>query len=984
LDLGQRFTYVNQAVLRMAGYTPDEWVGTRLSDHCDQVNFAKMAQAVSDELSKGTEASGVIFEAVMLKKNKEAFPVEIHARVLFDEYGAPLSLQGVTRDITDRKRMEQILRESEEKYRFLVEESFDGLFLMRGTKIVFTNSRLREMLGYGEDELEGRNHWTIYHPDYYEITRSRARARMRGEPVISRYEVKLLRKDGSTLDCELVAKDVHSGGEPGIQAWFRDITDRKKAEEALAESEFLYRTLFEGARDAIMLIDMEQDGTGRIVSANPVAAKIHGYSLDEFMTLRLEDLETPESSKGLPARVETALSGQLVRGELNHRRKDGSVFPVDVSANLYEIRGHQYCIAIDRDISERKSAEDALRESEERFRTVFRTSPDAVIINRLNDGAFIEVNDRFTDLTGLSREEVMGMPSVDTNVWVDLRDRQRVLDGIAQHGKVNNLEARFRMRDGSVKTGLLSATLTSINGEPHLLSIIRDIDDIKRAQEESLRLATAVEQSAETVIITNDEGDVVYVNPAFERTTGYSRQETIGNNTRMLKSGHHDEEFYKHMWNTISRGIAWRGRLVTKKKDGTLFEEDASISPVTDHSGTIVNYVAVKRDISQEVSLQRQLSQAQKMEAIGTLAGGIAHDFNNVLQVVLGYSEIVLEDEALPERYQPDLKKIYDSATRGADLVQRLLTFSRKTESNPQPIDLNLRITELRKMLERTIPKMIDIQLLQDLKLAKINADKTQIDQVLMNLAVNARDAMPEGGKLLFETANVTIDEEYARTNLDAEPGPHVLLTVKDTGMGIDKDTLEHIFEPFYTTKGVGEGSGLGLAMVHGIVKHHGGYIKCYSEPGQGATFKIYFPAMIAEEEQKQTEDVPDPESGTETILVVDDEEYIRDLGSRFLKKAGYEVITASNGKEALDTYQERGHKIALVLLDLMMPEMGGKQCLEELLQLNPSIKVVIASGYAANGPTKDALEAGAKGFVNKPYNMRQVRKVVREILDEE
>jgi two-component system, cell cycle sensor histidine kinase and response regulator CckA len=357
---------------------------------------------------------------------------------------------------------------------------------------------------------------------------------------------------------------------------------------------------------------------------------------------------------------------------------------------------------------------------------------------------------------------------------------------------------------------------------------------------------------------------------------------------------------------------------------------------------------------------------------------------NNVLQVALGYSEILLDDEDLPQRFQADLQKIHESAKRGADLVQRLLTFSRKTEINLEPLDLNVRITELRKMLERTLPKMVDIKLVLDVKLTKINADRTQMDQVLMNLAVNARDAMPDGGKLVFETANVTLDEGYARTHVDAKLGPHVLLIVTDTGSGMDKDTVEHIFEPFYTTKGVGEGTGLGLAMVHGIVKHHGGHIRCYSEPGKGTTFKIYLPALVVDEEERETTERPVPRGGSETILLVDDEDFIRDLGSRILEKAGYKVITASNGKEALEVYHVRGDEISLIVLDLIMPEMGGKQCLEEILKTDPSAKVIIASGFSANGPTKDALAAGSKGFVNKPYDRRQVLEVVRVVLDSE
>ena len=428
----------------------------------------------------------------------------------------------------------------------------------------------------------------------------------------------------------------------------------------------------------------------------------------------------------------------------------------------------------------------------------------------------------------------------------------------------------------------------------------------------------------------------------------------------------------------------WSGHFINRRKDGSLFEEEATISPVRDRFGKIVNYVAVKRDVTKEILMQAQLLQAQKMEAIGTLAGGVAHDFNNILQVALGYSELILGEEDLPEVFRSDIRTIHESAKRGADLVLRLLTFSRKVENKPRPLNLNRRISEMRKMIERTIPKMIDIQLLLGENLATINADPTQMDQVIMNLAVNARDAMPQGGRLIFETANVVIDEEHAASRLDAKPGRHVLLRITDTGAGMDRETLEHIFEPFYTTKGVGEGTGLGLATVYGIVHQHAGHIRCQSEPGQGTTFEIYFPALVSPEEGEQTKVRAMPRGGSETILLVDDEQNIRDLGARILTKAGYKVITSPTGKSALEEYGARGDEIALVLLDLIMPEMGGKECLEGLLSLNSSVKVVIASGYSPNVPTREALSAGAKGFVNKPYDIPELLGVIREVLDEE
>jgi len=338
----------------------------------------------------------------------------------------------------------------------------------------------------------------------------------------------------------------------------------------------------------------------------------------------------------------------------------------------------------------------------------------------------------------------------------------------------------------------------------------------------------------------------------------------------------------------------------------------------------------------------------------------------------------------LPDQFRDDLGKVLLAGRSGADLVQRLLTFSRKTETKPLDLNLNQRIRQTQKFLQRTIPKMIDIELVLADDLADTHADPTQVDQVLMNLAVNARDAMPEGGKLVIETANVLLHEDYTRSHVEAKPGPYVLLRISDTGSGMDKETLEHIFEPFYTTKGSGAGTGLGLAMVFGIVKQHRGFINCCSEVGHGTTFKIYLPAVIAETQYDLPVVTAMPQGGTETILLVDDEDFVRNLGKRILERSGYTVLTAANGKKALKLYRRERKKISLVILDIIMPEMGGKQCLEKLLKIDAKARVLIASGFAANGQTSEALERGARGFVGKPYNMKEMLQSVREVLDSE
>ncbi|MDQ7782290.1 MAG: PAS domain S-box protein [Desulfomonilaceae bacterium] len=635
------------------------------------------------------------------------------------------------------------------------------------------------------------------------------------------------------------------------------------------------------------------------------------------------------------------------------------------------------------EIVQQKRAEQTLRESEQRFRRLYEQSP-APYQSLDADGNLLNVNGAWLAELGYDRDEVIGKwfgdflagdgPSV-------FPDRFRLF---AEKGEIHAVEFDMKRKDGSSITVSFEGRVIRNEGGEFVQThcVFTNVTEARRVAAERERLVSAIEQAAEMVVITDAAGTILYVNPAFERISGYAHHEAVGKTPAILKSGEQDATFYRHLWDTIKGGDIWTGRFVNRRKNGQLYHEDSTISPVKDSSGRIVNYVAVKRDITEHLELSRQLYQAQKMEAVGTLAGGVAHDFNNILQVTLGYSELMLTDEELPGHYRADLEKIHESASRGADLVRRLLTFSRRTEIMPRPLNLNRRISELRKMLERTIPKMIDIRIVLGENLATINADPTQIDQVLMNLAVNARDAMPEGGELIVETANIFLDEDYARRHLEAEAGHYVLLTVSDTGAGMDQETLEHIFEPFYTTKAANEGTGLGLAMVHGIVRLHHGHVRCYSEVGRGTTFKIYLPALVSTEDTEPASVGPMPRGGSETILLVDDEEHIRDLGSRILTKAGYTVITASNGKEALEMYQTHIDDISLVVLDLIMPQMGGKQCLEELLTLNASVKAVIASGYSAGAPVEDALAAGAKGFVNKPYDIRQVLEVVRRVLD--
>jgi two-component system cell cycle sensor histidine kinase/response regulator CckA len=506
-----------------------------------------------------------------------------------------------------------------------------------------------------------------------------------------------------------------------------------------------------------------------------------------------------------------------------------------------------------------------------------------------------------------------------------------------------------------------------------------------RLQETQRRLSTAMEQTAESIIITDAEGIILYVNPAFERVTGYSRAEAIGQNPRLLKSGKHDASFYGDLWRTITAGQVWRGRFVNRKKDGSLFTEEATIAPVRNQAGEIVNYVATMRDVTREVALEEQFRQAQKMEAVGRLAGGVAHDFNNLLTII-HLSARLAERKLHPEdALWPHVQRIRETGERATKLTKQLLAFSRQEVIEPHVLDLNSVGGDMSKMLKRIIGE--DIELVTNLveEPWPVYADPTRIEQVILNLAVNARDAMPQGGTLTIKTSNVVLDEGYARQHLDVEPGEYVMLEISDTGMGMEGEVKQHLFEPFFTTKERGKGTGLGLAMVFGIIRQNKGHVEVDSEIGQGTSFKIYLPRTEKTEawllpSSQPPHPTPSDRNG-ETLLVVEDEADVRALTVEILTLQGYQVLAAANGPEALRISGEHDGPIHLLLTDLVMPHMSGKELAEQMNSRRPDMRVLYMSGYADSAVLQGRTPAMEGAFLSKPFTAEHLIQRVRAAL---
>lgn len=509
----------------------------------------------------------------------------------------------------------------------------------------------------------------------------------------------------------------------------------------------------------------------------------------------------------------------------------------------------------------------------------------------------------------------------------------------------------------------------------------------RQLAEQALRkLSCAVEQSADTILITNSEGIVEYVNPAFESLTGYCASEVTGQNSAIFKSGVQPPALYRELWASIRAGGIYRNILMNRKKDGDVYYLEESISPIRNEDGRITHFVCNGRDLTARLRVEAQLLQAQKMDAVGRLAGGVAHDFNNLLTIITSYSELALDSVLPGSAAQVRIREVLGAAHRAAELTRQLLAFSRQQPQALRVADLNPVIDGIVKMLHRLIGEDVELKFVPGKELGRIRLDPMQIEQILMNLAANSRDAMPQGGRFTIETARADLDEQYAdRKRALIPPGRYTVLIVTDTGTGIPADELPHVFEPFYTTKPSGKGTGLGLATVYGIVKQNNGFVWAYSEPGMGATFKIYFPCA-KEEPVLATPALSSGEAfvgGNETLLLVEDEDALRHAAAEFLTLRGYDVLEARNGLDALSIAKVHTTPIHLAITDVVMPHMSGGEMARQMESVRPETKFLFVSGYTGQTVLDHKVVNVESNFLQKPFTLKQLAGKVRDLLDE-
>ncbi len=767
-------------------------------------------------------------------------------------------------------------------------------------------------------------------------------------------------------------------------AQFKQV-DALQTEEALRDSEHsLINLLPEGV--SISALD------GTILFASPRLVKMYGgETVEDAIGTNALDWVAPESREKAAAAIRAFASSDVPSAnEYVLLKKDGSRFLGEItSAQFRDEQGNpKGLVSLHRDISERNHVEQALRESEKQLR-------ESQVIARL--GSYVLDIRTGSWKSSVELDLVFGIDeSYEHTVggWVALvhpEDRSMMeryfREKVIGERLPFDKEYRIVRPVDHVECWVHGLGTLESDAAGNLLTMrgtIQDITGRKRVEAKLQQLSAAVEQSPSSIVITDVSGNIEYVNPKFERVTGYALAEVIGQNPRILKSGNKTPEEYQQMWETVQSGQEWRGEFHNRKKNGELYWESASISPIIAPDGVITHFIAVKEDITQQKMFEEELRQTQKMQSIGTLAGGIAHDFNNILGIIIGHAGLLQENGRTKEKHQQSVSAIDTAARRGASLVKQILTFARKTEIRFELVRVNEIIKELAKLFEETFSKSITFVFDLERQLPLIDGDASQLHQTFLNLCVNARDAMPEGGTISIKTDTVNgqaVQELFPNATMDE----YVRITLRDTGAGMSEEVRKRIYEPFFTTKELGKGTGLGLSVVYGIVNDHHGFIDVDSTVNQGTTFRVYFPVPGERRSSIATKDHNKSisQSKHETILLVEDEELLRSAIEIILTTNGYKVLTAKDGIEAIEVFKRGNGSIALVIMDFGMPRLSGLGALKEIQALNPQTKCIISSGYIDPNVRDEIHGLHSIEFLPKPYLEGEILALVRKVLDQ-
>ena len=947
------------------------------------------------------------------------------------------------RDITSQRRAEEEVRRSEARFRLLFEKAPDGVYLHDFNGMFLDGNRAAELLvGYEREELIGHNLFElnlIVPEDLGKVRRSLED--LADERPVPPMEISFIRKDGRRATVESRIHTFELDGVNMVLGIARDITERVAAEMAVRESKLRYKSLFQAADAAILLLR-----EGRIMEVNRRATEYFALSPADLLGRTLVDLSPEHQPSGeqsrdlLESHLRKTITSDTVRFEWTHQRSDDSQFHADVSLDRIDLPGQSFVQVFIHDITRRLETEVEIRQlnraltilSEINQTIVRQTSEqellDAICRIIVDLGTFpycwIGYENSVTrSLERCSSASIQAEdPPHDLDVYLGQLAPEHPVAQAFSTGDVvltEDLEEQTHLGGWSslaAQAGwhaALTLPLTLDENRKGALVVFASVDWVLRSKEKDLfceiaqdigyavnvirtraarkeaeaqlRLqSSALQAAANAILILDKFAEVVWVNPAFEELTGYRSDEIVGRNIRINRSADEDTEFYDNMWRTITEGRIWSGTVTARRKDGSEYPEERTITPIFDEDGEITHFIAIKQDLTERNKLQQQLLKAQRLEGIGLLASGIAHDLNNVLSPILMGTQILADSMASPADKKL-LQLIEVSARHGADVVRQVLTFARGAKGERVPLNLVYLLKEMVKITKSTFPRNIKVDLDFDEDIWSVMGDATQLHQLLLNLCVNARDAMPEGGHLELAAINEQVDESYAEMTPKAAPGHYVRLSVADEGAGIPDDVRAKIFEPFFTTKDPGKGTGLGLASVLGITEGHGGFLKLESSPGRGTRFDIYLPATPNVRAESDTTSIKKAPLGNgELVMIVDDEEAVRKTIDRAVTRQGYRTVIAEDGAEAIaNFFQTPG--IDVVVTDLVMPVMDGAAFIRALRKSARDIQIVLTTGLADDAATQrkiqDLRQYGGLTLLKKPFSSHDLLNAVHQAI---
>ncbi len=920
------------------------------------------------------------FEAKVQRKKGNVFYLELSFGEIKEENGEKEFIVFL-RDLTEVRKKEEELKNSEERLNILFEYAPDAYFLtdLKGNFIA-VNRRVEELSGYKKEELIGKNFLKLGLLTRNQIPKALKcmRANARGMPCVPN-EYLFRRKDGSQLIVEISSYPVKISGKKVVLGIARDITERKKREKALEESEQKYRTIIENTKEGIFIFR-----GNRLLYVNDVICRKSGYSRDELLEINLWKLVHPEERTRLMKMAEKisrerkftlAIEGPFLR-------KDGEIIHCALTLSPIVYQNRFALLGIIRDVSLHVRAQKKIEEARDYAEKILDSIPLplAVIDEKLR---LVSANYSFSQTFALIPEKMVGNEFLEQSKVRFMNEHsKKLLERLIKEEKsFKDLEISFDFPEKERRVFLVGGREFHQEKESRrfFILIFEDITEKKKDMEERLLLEETIRQAEEMIMVTGTDSSIKYVNPSIAKITGFSAEEVKGKKLNFI---FRDERQFplNDVQKLLNQGKMWSGSIDAEKKGGGDYFVDMVASPVKDQEGNILNHIYVIRDVTREKEIENKLHQAQKMEALGVLAGGVAHDFNNILTSIVGYAELALDDAPRGSLQESNLKEVLRASQRGKELVNQILLFSRRRKPEKKVIQISSLLKEALKFLRATIPSNIEMR--QSIKTeASVEADPIQVYQVLMNLCANAAEAMNQkGGILEVSLEEVKLEKEALEGREEANPGTYLKLSVRDTGTGIPDSILPRIFDPFFTTKDTGRGTGMGLSMVDGIVKNHGGIIKVETEVGKGSTFHVFFPktsevARIDEEEVELNK-------GDGRILFIEDERQVLDSGIKTLEHLGYQVEGFSDPVEALEAFKKSPERFNAVITDMTMPRMMGDKLAKKILQIRPEVPVIITTGYNENIDEEKAGEIGVFALIMKPFLRKEIASVLERALN--